>query len=130
MVCGRAAPQALKDDHAKMTAQLNQLMNTQNAVLAQAQAAAAAANNLATLADQQAKALAAVTQAVTNQLSQIQQAVLSGAVTNTQARTPDPGPRTDTRGGCFPVPVGPVVFFRMRPCGTSHHCSAFHFPVF
>ena len=72
--------QAMSDQHAALTAQLNQLLSVQNQVLAQAQAAAQAAGNLASLADQQSKQLAAITSAVTTQLNQIQAAQQSGAI--------------------------------------------------
>lgn len=72
--------QQLQDDHTSMMTTLDKLLDQQNQVLMQAQAAAAAAENLQNMAAQQQKALAAVTKAVTDQLNQIQQAVESGTV--------------------------------------------------
>jgi hypothetical protein len=67
-------------DHESLTKQLDKILNVQNQVLIQAQAAAAAAAQLADLATQQTLALAAVTAAVTEQLSQIQAAVTAGVL--------------------------------------------------
>lgn len=72
-------------DHQALLDKLNAILGVQNRVLAQAQLAAAAAQNLQTLAESQNKALASITNLVATNLQQIDQALRSGVINTTQS---------------------------------------------
>lgn len=75
----------IASDHQALLDKLNEILGVQNKVLAQAQLAAAAAQNLQTLAESQNKALASITNLVAANLQQIDQALRNGIVNTTQS---------------------------------------------